>query len=299
MSFLENDAKTQLRLYKRMFLIRKCEETIEILFEKGLLRGTSHGCRGQEIVPAAFLDHININADYVTGNHRSHGAYLAITENPYALIAEMMGLPDGMVQGRGGSQHIRYNRFYTNGITGGMVPVAVGLAFCQKKQSNNDIVISFFGDGAMNEGYVLEALNLSMVFEVPIVFVLENNHYAMSTATELVTKRPLFERAKAFGLETYNIEASDAIELWQFAGDIIGKIRVDRKPRFIEVKTFRFSGHSKNDKREYIPKEEDEYWKRNDPLLKLARKINTKEREFIEAECNQMISSALSKIKGR
>lgn len=287
------------RIYRKMFLIRRTEELIEQFFTKGLLRGTTHGCIGQESIPSAILDHVSLDTDYVTGNHRSHGDYLALTEDPYGLLAELMGLPDGVVRGKGGSQHIRYKNFYTNGITGGMVPDAVGLAFSQLKLTTNGIVVALFGDGAMNEGYVLEALNLAVVFSVPLLFVLENNHYAMSTPTELVTRRPLRERAEAMGIETHYFEAIDAGELWELSGNLIERMRKDRAPRFIEIRTFRFSGHSKSDKREYIPAKEDKYWHEHDPLIGLGDQMPAGCRKSSEDEANAILKEALEKIKQR
>jgi len=299
MSSLVIDSTVLERIYWKMSLIRKTEEEIERLFSKGLMRGTTHGCRGQEVIPASVLDHVSLDFDYVTGNHRSHGDYLALTEDPYRLLAELMGLPDGIVHGKGGSQHIQFKNFYTNGITGGMVPDAVGLAFSQLKLTSNGIVVALFGDGAMNEGYVLEALNLAAVFSVPILFVLENNHYAMSTPTDLVTRRPLRERAEAVGIETFYIEALDAGQLWLLAGNLISQMRTDRKPRFIEMKTFRFSGHSKSDKREYIPTEEDEYWHQNDPLMRLGNQLSEDYRRDVDFKLMTLFQELSKKLEGR
>jgi TPP-dependent pyruvate/acetoin dehydrogenase alpha subunit len=284
-------------MYWKMYLIRRTEETIEKLFSQGVLRGTTHGCKGQEVVPVAILDHISLDLDYVTGNHRSHGDYLALTEDVYGLLAELMGLEDGIVQGMGGSQHLRYKNFYTNGITGGMVPVAVGLAFSQLKLTQDGIVVALFGDGAMNEGYVLEALNLAAVFSLPILFVLANNHYAMSTAIDHVTRRPLYVRAEAMGLESYHLEALDVGELWSLSGSLIEKMRQDRIPRFIEIKTFRFSGHSKSDKREYIPSEEDEYWHAHDPLIKARNALSNEFIKECESRAEAKIKEAIEKIE--
>jgi len=282
-------------LYFRMLLIRKTEEKIEELFSKGLLRGTTHGYKGQEAVAVGLLIHIDCNFDYVTGNHRSHGHYLALNPDPYPLIAELMGKETGLVNGRGGSQHIIYKNFITNGITGGMVPIATGLAFSQKVKTNNGICISLFGDGAMNEGYVMEALNLAAVYELPIIFALENNSYAMSTPFSYSCRGNIQDRIHGFGLDYYQIEAIDVETVSDKCKDLVNLVRTKRKPIFIEFKTHRFSGHSKSDKREYVDPCLDEYWHKNDPLLGLQNKLDKKIVEEVYQKVENMINKSVDK----
>ncbi|MDP3179035.1 MAG: thiamine pyrophosphate-dependent enzyme, partial [Spirochaetaceae bacterium] len=135
------------------------------------------------------------------------------------------------------------------------------------------------------------------VLGLPILFVLENNHYAMSTPTEVASARPLADRARALGLATSSVEALDALELWELSGKLIGEIRADRRPRFLEVRTFRFSGHSKNDKREYIPAEEEARWAALDPLAKLGSSIDTADRERAEARARETVAIAIAKTR--
>lgn len=284
-------------IYKKMYLIRNVEERIETLFSQGLLRGTTHGSRGQEAIAVGVLEHIDCHADYVTGGHRSHGHYLALNPDPYPFIAELMGKETGLVGGRGGSQHIAYKNFYTNGITGGMVPVANGMAFNLKKNTENNICVAFFGDGAMNEGYVMEAINLAGVFKLPILFVLENNKYAMSTDSTFSTCGEYSERIKGLGVDYVKQKALDVEDVYNLSKNIIKKIRTDRLPAFIEFETHRFSGHSKSDSRKYIPKEVDEYWLTNDPLLKLRNSLAISLVERIESNVNTSIELAIKKAK--
>lgn len=286
----------RLELYRRMLLIRKTEERIEELFAQGLLRGTTHGSRGQEAIAVGLLSHIDCSYDYVTGSHRSHGHYLALNPDPYPLFAELMGKATGMVNGRGGSQHLSYKNFITNGITGGMVPVATGLAFHQKVKTKDGICVSIFGDGAMNEGYVMEALNLAAVFDLPILFVLENNNYAMSTSFQLTNKGLIRSRIEGFGLPYSRCEAIDVEDLYERCGELVTKIRASRHPQFIEFITHRFSGHSKSDARLYIPQERDDYWKKNDALLRIENKLEKsdvlQQSKLIEEEIDSAIAKA-------
>lgn len=275
------------KLYYKMKLIRETENEIERLFSKGMLRGTTHGSKGQEAVPAALLDYINPDIDYVCGGHRSHGHLLALSGDVRSLIAELMTKQTGYVQGKGGSQHMQYKNFFCNGITGGMVPVAIGLAFAQKKRLKKGISVVFFGDGAMNEGYVLEAFNLAAVYDLPILFVLENNSYAMSTSVTESTAGNFKDRIKGFGIFYHFLEATDVIAIHNLAKEVINEIRMEGKPQFIEFKTHRFSGHSKSDDRCYIPEELDSYWKQNDPLEKIGNDL--------DSECKKRIDEIVKK----
>lgn len=281
-------------LYEKMLLIRKSEQAIDKLFSQGVLRGTVHGCIGQEAIAAGVLSHVDPSFDFITGSHRSHGHYLSLSEDPKSLFCELMGKSNGAVKGRGGSQHIRYKNFFTNGITGGMVPVAVGLAYYQKINTNNGIAVSFFGDGAMNEGYVMEAFNLASIMKVPVLFVLENNGFAMSTSQSKTTAGSCEARVRSFDIEYTFIEANDAINIYRISEDIISRMRMARKPSFIEFKTHRFSGHSKSDKREYIDQELDLYWKMNDPLKKIGEAVGEAKASHIEALIERKISDAIS-----
>ena len=282
--------------YRKMLLIRRTEEKIEELFREGALRGTTHGYIGEEAIAVGVLQNVNPKKDFITGGHRSHGHLLALSDDCYALFAELMGKETGLVNGRGGSQHIKYENFYTNGITGGMLPVAVGMAFSLKLRSEENIVVSFFGDGAMNEGYVMESFNLSGAFQLPNLFVLENNSYAMSTKTKAVSSGEFAQRVKGFGIDYHFLKALDVMEVYEFSKEVISKIRKDRKPAFIEFETHRFSGHSKSDKREYMPQEVDAYWRENDPLLKAEKSLNQRTAENIKIEIEDAIKISLEKV---
>jgi TPP-dependent pyruvate/acetoin dehydrogenase alpha subunit len=261
------------RLYYKMQLIRETENEIERLFSTGILRGTTHGSKGQEAVPSALLTHIDPEKDYISGGHRSHGHLLALSEDVRSLIAELMTKKTGYVQGKGGSQHVRYKNFFCNGITGGMVPVAVGLGFALKQNTKDGISVVFFGDGAMNEGYVMEAFNLASVLKLPVLFVLENNSFAMSTASTYSNAASFKERINGFGIEYNFLEAVNALEINKLSLNVIKKMRFERNPQFIEFKTHRFSGHSKSDNRSYIPSEMDKYWTKNDPISNIKKYI--------------------------
>lgn len=277
-------------ILRKMLLIRRMEQKIESLFSQGLLRGTTHCCIGQEAVPVALSYLLNIEKDYLCSGHRAHGLSMMMTGKPETLLGEIMGKPFGMAKGLGGSQHVYYKNYFTNGITGGMTPVTAGIAFALKHEQMDAIATVVFGDGAMNEGYVLESFNLAKEMQLPMLFILENNGYAMSTPIETVNPYTIFEeRIKGFELPYQRVEASDFDQLFAVFKDAVEMVRTERTPQFVEVMTHRFCGHSKSDKRAYIPKERDDYWHEHDCIKTVASKLSEAEVAQIEKEVNEKV----------
>ena len=285
------------KYYYQSLLIRKFEKKVEELFEEGELFGTTHGYIGQEIIAVSLLDKIDINKDSVTGTHRSHGHYLALFEDVESLFGELMGRKNGVVEGKGGSQHLHQKNFYTNGITGGMIPVATGIALSNKLNNSSAIVVSFLGDGAMNEGYVFEAMNFSSVKKLPILFVLENNQYAMSTSYKEVSAGNFIDRMKALDIKTYECETTNLREIETISDKAINFVKNNNKPAFINFKTYRFCGHSKSDKCEYRNSEEESYWKKRDILKQLESMLEEREVKNIRKKVNKKIIDGVQKSK--
>ena len=267
----------------RMMLIREMEHKIESLFSQGMLRGTTHCCIGQEAVPVALSFLLDIDRDYLCSGHRAHGLSMMMTMKPETLLGEIMGKSYGMAKGLGGSQHVYYKNYFTNGITGGMATVATGIAFALKEDKTDAISVVDFGDGAMNEGYVLEAFNLAAEMKLPVLYILENNGYAMSTPVETANPFVVFEdRVKGFALPYTRVEASDFDNLYEVLAKAVKAVRETREPQFVEVLTHRFCGHSKSDKRAYIPKERDDYWHEHDCIKSVAKQLTETEVKEIE-----------------
>lgn len=276
-------------LYK-MLLIRKMEQKIESLFSQGLLRGTTHCCIGEEGVPVILSDLIDINKDYLCSGHRAHGLSIMMTGKPEMLLGEIMGKQYGMAKGLGGSQHVYYKNYFTNGITGGMTPVTAGIGFALKHESTDAIAVVVFGDGAMNEGYVLEAFNLIKEMDLPVLCILENNGYAMSTPVESVNPYNTFElRVQGFGLPYTQVSATDFDKMYDTIRNAIQQVRTNRSPQFIEVLNHRFCGHSKSDKRLYIPKERDEYWTEHDTVLSVSKDMTQEEIDKISKKADARV----------
>jgi len=277
-------------LYK-MLLIRKMEQKIESLFSQGLLRGTTHCCIGQEGVPAILSELLDIEKDYLCSGHRAHGLSIMMTGQPEILLGEIMGKKFGMAKGLGGSQHVYYKNYFTNGITGGMTPITAGIGFTLKHEDTDAIACVVLGDGAMNEGYVLESFNLIQVMNLPVLILLENNGYAMSTPIETVNPYTTFEdRVKGFKLPYSQVSASDFNNLYDTLKTAVEKVRTTRGPQFVEVFTHRFCGHSKSDKRYYISAERDEYWHEHDTIKSVAY-------QFSEAEVAEITANVEARVE--
>ena len=233
-------------LYRDLVKIRKFEEIVFENFAKGYFTGTTHSYLGQEANAVGVLYHIQ-EQDIVVSNHRCHGHFLAYGGEARDLFAEMMGKSTGVCGGRGGSQHLHWKRFFSNGIQGGFVPIAVGMGLAVKKKAQESIVINFIGDGTLGEGILYEGLNIASLWEIPILFVLENNRIAQTTPIELAVSGNIQSRFEAFDITCSLLETSDIREILPVTEDIIDATRKLQKPHALVLNTHRFGPHSKGD----------------------------------------------------
>ena len=234
------------RLLKRAILIRRVEERLLDLYGRGALFGTVHTCIGQELTGVAVAEFLR-PGDYVFSNHRCHGHFLARTDNVEGLIAEVMGKETGVCGGRGGSQHLCQDGFFSNGIQGGIVPVAAGLACAQKLRNEDHLSVVFIGDGTLGEGAVYETLNLASKWELPLLVVVENNLYSQSTSQSQTLAGDICARAAAFGIETFHTHIWDVEELLADVGRAMTVVRGQNRPAFLQIDTYRLAAHSKGD----------------------------------------------------
>ena len=243
--------------------IRMTEQRLLELFSEGKLFGTVHTCIGQELVGPAVVPGLREN-DTVFSNHRCHGHFIAYCDQVEALIAEIMGKSTGVCAGLGGSQHLHFKRFFSNGIQGGIAPVAAGLALAHKLEGAGDISVVFIGDGTLGQGVVYETLNLISKWDLPLLLVLENNLYAQSTHQGQTLAGGIAERFAAFGIET----ACSSTWQWQQLLDemraSVERVRTTGRPRFHQVDTYRLMAHSKGD--DNRPSEVVEPFSQRDPL---------------------------------
>ena len=258
-------------LYKKMVLIRKFEELLLDLFSKGKLFGTTHTYVGQEAIAASVMEHLN-EADVVFSNHRCHGHFLAKEDDPEGLLAEIMGRKNGVCGGRGGSQHLHKNNFYSNGIQGGTVANALGMAFAEKYKKTGNIVVSFMGDGTWGEGISYEAMNMAAIWSVPLLVVVENNRYAQSTPVELNLAGSILQRVQAFDIEADEVESNDVAVLYPKFEEAVRFVREKQKPFVQIVNTYRLNAHSKGD--DDRSKDEVNKWWKREPLQYLETKIS-------------------------
>ena len=234
------------KVLKDALRIRKVEEKFMELFSLGKLNGTVHTCVGQEFSAIAFAGQLK-KKDFVFSNHRCHGHYIAFTGDTRGLLAELLGKASGTCGGIGSSQHLCHNNFFSNGIQGGIVPVAAGYALGNKLRGTGGIGIVFIGDGTLGEGTLYETMNIISKWEIPLLIVCENNFYAQSTPQDVNLAGDILARAEAFGIHTDKGDTWSPEALMQKANDAIDYVRSTMKPCFFLVETYRLNAHSKGD----------------------------------------------------
>lgn len=279
-------------LYRQLFRIRRFEETVLENFPKGLFFGTTHTYIGQEADAVGVLVHLQPQ-DFVFSNHRGHGHFLAYGGSPHALFAELMGRSTGVCGGRGGSQHLQWHNFYSNGVQGGIVPISVGMALAEKVKGSNAVGFVFIGDGTLGEGVVYEALNMASLWQVPLLIVLENNHIAQTTSTKLAVAGSIAARFESFGIPTQELDSSDVLEILPLAKIIIDKVRLEQSPRTLILHTCRFGPHSKGDDTR-DPVEIAFLRKTRDPLRLLSSHLEQTQVAQIETAINAEIEAAFA-----
>lgn len=270
------DKENMLALLRRMILIRAFEKKVDFLFARGLIKGTCHVCVGQEAIPVALCAALG-PGDYAVGTHRGHGLALAKGVPERQLVAEILGKAGGVCGGRGGSQHSAWAPacfLGTNGITSGGLPLAAGAAFASQYAGNGHIVAVTLGDGGTNEGVFHETLNLASLWNLPILFVCENNLYGMSTPVHKASAEPLlWKRATAYRIESERVDGNDLAGLLTVFENAVRAVRSEQRPRFIECMTYRWMGHSKSDPRVYRSREEEAEWRARCPIQRWREQL--------------------------
>jgi TPP-dependent pyruvate/acetoin dehydrogenase alpha subunit len=279
-----------LNLYRSIYRIRKFEETVLENFPRGIFFGTTHTYLGQEADAVGVLTNIQKN-DIVFSNHRCHGHFLAYGGDPRALFAELMGRVTGVCGGRGGSQHLHWKNFYSNGIQGGIIPIATGMALAEKYKQSKAVTIAFLGDGTLGEGVIYEAFNMASLWKAPILFVLENNRIAQTTNIEAAVAGNIEARFNAFGIPSKFLDSSDILEILPVAADLLAKVRQESSPFALIINTHRFGPHSKGDDTR-DPGFVNQLRLQHDPIQIHGSRLNPLEKKSIEADVNQEIKIA-------
>ncbi len=262
--------------YERMLLIRRFEEAVEKLFSAGRIMGTAHTCIGQEAVAVGTAAALEAG-DAMTSTHRGHGHFLARGADPGRLMAELFGREIGYSHGRGGSQMMMDPAlgFYgTNGITGASVAFATGLALDAQMTRSGRVVAAFFGDGASSQGIIHESLNLAALWKLPLVAICESNGYAMSTPESCGVSVPsLGVRGAAYGMPGITVDGNDVAAVHDAVSQWVGRARRGEGPALLECRTYRLSGHSRGDRREYRTRDEEQQAWRREPIGRLETRL--------------------------
>ncbi len=266
-----------------MLLIRRFEEKLDDLFASGVIKGTSHLYAGQEAVATGVCAVLRPD-DMMTSTHRGHGHFLAKGGSTSALMAELWGKATGPSKGRGGSQHVAdYSIGFlgSNGITAGGLPIATGAALAAKMKGTGQVVVAFFGEGGANQGTFHEAINMAAVWKLPVLFVCENNHYAMSTRYDEIFATPtIAARAQGYGIPGEVVDGTDFFAVCEAIERATTRARNGEGPSLIEMLVYRYYGHSKSDKCEYRTREEEAEWRAKDCIGKLQTHIGLSNEEY-------------------
>jgi TPP-dependent pyruvate/acetoin dehydrogenase alpha subunit len=270
------NAEVLLQRLRTMLLMRRFDETVERLYGAGKLYGTIHLYIGQEAVGAGVCGELR-PGDVIASTHRGHGHNLAMGGDPGAMMAELLGRATGICHGFGGSMHIadqKLGNLGANGIVGGGVPLATGAALSFKIRELPHVAVAFMGDGAPNEGCVHEALNMAAIWKLPAVYVIENNQYGMSASVkQTYAIERLSERASAYGMPGESVDGQDLFAVSDAARRAIERARSGGGPTLLEMVTYRYKGHSRNDPARYRPPGELDAWKARDPIEKVRARL--------------------------
>jgi pyruvate dehydrogenase E1 component alpha subunit len=287
---LIEDSKNLLHYFEQMLLIRRFEEKAGQLYGMGLIAGFCHLYIGQEAIAVGMKAVMN-KGDKVITTYRDHGHMIACESDPKKIMAELLGRRDGSSKGKGGSMHLfdLKNHFYGgHGIVGASVPIGAGLAFGDKYRGNDNVTLCYFGDGAAHQGQVYESFNMAKLWNLPILFIIENNHYAMGTSVARSSSiDQLYKRGIGFNIPGVKIDGMDIFEVIKEGGKAIDYVRAGNGPMLLEMDTYRYRGHSMSDPANYRTKEELNCKKELDPIDHL-RDFMLKEKKATEDQIKKI-----------
>ena len=296
------DTKTLIDRYKLMLRIRVHEEAIKVLFTQGKIGGTTHLYIGQEAIAAGLVAQLRKD-DFISSTHRGHGHMLAKGGELKPMLAEILGRVDGYCKGKGGSMHIAsitLGNLGANGIVSGGLPIAVGSGLSAKMRGTDQITVVSFSDGASNEGNTHESMNLASIWELPVMFLFENNHYAVSTQSGYSMSGSMEKRAAAYDLPFVHVNGNDLEAVHFAAKDAIAYIRSGKGPLVFQADTYRIEGHYYGDAMIYRSAEEVDEWRKKDPILFVENLMeergimSTAEYQAVRDEIQQEVNEAVA-----
>ncbi len=282
--------KELLRIYKTLYTIRKFEQQCIKLYRDGFIRGYFHPYLGEEAIAVGVCEALE-ERDYIVSTHRGHGHCIARGAELGKMVAEVLAKETGYCKGLGGSMHIAdvtKGNLGANGIVGGGIAMGVGAALGAKIRNDDRVCAVFFSDGASNNGVFAESLNLAAAWDAPVVFVLENNQYAVCTRVEDSCKADdLYKIGEGFSVTSHMVDGNDVLEVHEKCGEAVAQCRKGKGPVLIEAKTYRHGGHHVNDPGSYMPKDRLEYFREKDPV-KVARGHASSLRNVKESEIKKL-----------
>jgi TPP-dependent pyruvate/acetoin dehydrogenase alpha subunit len=287
-------------MYYRMWLIRYFDENARSLYERALIRGTTHSYVGEEAVAVGACAALNPD-DYITSTHRGHGHCLAKGGDPRAMMAELLGKATGYCRGKGGSMHIAdldLGILGANGIVGGGIGIATGAAYSADLRGSGQVAICFFGDGASNQGILMEAANMAALWKLPVIYLCEENQYAeFSPSKPFIAVDEIADKAQAFGLPGVTVDGNDVLAVYEAVRQAVGRARSGHGPTLLVAQTYRIEGHTVGDPLTYRPQGETDEWKspERDPISRFGRRL-TGEGSFSEGELEALQGQARAGI---
>ncbi len=295
------DKETLLDWYRQMVLIRRFEQRSAELYQQGKIGGFLHLYIGQEAVAVGSIA-ARQEGDHIITAYRDHGHALAVGSDANAVMAELFGKKTGVSKGKGGSMHLadvplRYWGGYA--VVGGHLPLATGLALAESYRGTDNAVLCYMGDGSTNIGYFHESLNLAGVWDLPVLWIVENNNYGMGTAIERAAAGTMLQKATAYNLEGQQVNGMNVLEVYEATKEALQKIRDGDGPQFLEMITYRFEGHSMGDPLRYRTKEEVEKWRGDDPIGILERHLlqeklaSEEELEVIDQQVDEAVEESV------
>jgi acetoin:2,6-dichlorophenolindophenol oxidoreductase subunit alpha len=283
----------------KMYTIRFFEEQVDQLYMKGEVHGTGHLYIGEEATAVGAITALRKD-DLITSTHRGHGHCISKDADVRLMMAELLGKKTGYCKGKGGSMHIadiKSGNMGANGIVGGGIAIATGIALAVKEKKTNQVVLCFFGDGATNQGVFHEAINMASIWQLPVIYIIENNRYAMGfPVKKAVNIDKISKRACSYGIKGYTINGNDVIEVYKNLSRDIKEVREGKGPVLVECETYRFKGHSRMDAERYRTKEEVNRWKLKCPIINFEKYLN--ENKLLEKnEIEEIKNKAKGKIE--
>ena len=287
-----------LELLEKMFLIRAFEENAEEMYALGKVHGTMHLSIGQEGLAAGASSALR-KGDYLLNVHRGHGHFLVWGGDVNRMMAEFMGKETGYCRGRGGSMHIAdfdSNNLGAQGIVAGNLPISVGVGLSIQLRKTDQVLLALFGDGAANTGAFHESLNMASIWRLPVVYLCENNQYAMSMPVEKALNiERISDRAGSYGIPGETIDGNDVLAVYQAVKEAADRARSGEGPSLLEGITYRWKGHSKSDRQAYRTREEVKSWMEKDPIRRFAKVLDVDEEAFakLDAQARETIRKAV------